>query len=78
MGKGEDMKHFENIDIKNLITIVALLLWVGISVYGLLNSEFKTIFDYFKEVFMMIVSFYLGTKVAKKETTNEETTNNYE
>lgn len=61
------MKAFENIDIKNVITIVALLVWVGTTTYGLLNGEFNTVFDYFKEVFMMVVSFYLGTKVAKNE-----------
>lgn len=72
------MKKFENIDIKNVITIIALLLWIGISVYGLLNGEFNTVFDYFKEVFMMIVSFYLGTKVAKTSVDAEPTSQDYE
>jgi len=70
--KGETMKLFENIDIKNVITIVALLLWIGTTVYGLFFGEFTTVFDYFKEVFMMIVSFYLGTKVQKGEADDNE------
>lgn len=61
----------KNVDIKNVITIVALILWIGVTAYGCFISEFNTVFDFFKECFLMVISFYLGTKSKAVEQSEE-------
>lgn len=57
----------KDIDVKTLITVVALILWITLTVVGFFFEEFSTVFDFFKEVFMMIISFYLGTKAKESK-----------
>jgi len=57
----------KNFDVKTLITFVALLLWVGFSVWGCYIGAFDSTFDFFKEVFLTIIAFYLGTQAKKRE-----------
>jgi len=57
----------KDIDVKTVITLVALVLWIATTVYGFVSGDFSTVFDFFKEVFMMIISFYLGTKAKENK-----------
>lgn len=72
------MKIFENVEIKNLISIVTMLVFVGVNVYGCIVGKFDEIFEFDKQIVMMVVSFFLGSKLAKseeKETYDNEPTN---
>ena len=61
----EKMKIFENVEIKNFITIVTMFVFIGINIFGCINGKFDVVFDFDTKVILMVVSFFLGTKVAK-------------
>ena len=62
----------KNWDVKTIITIVALVLWVGSTAFGFYAGQFDTVWDFFKQAFLMVISYYLGTKV-EKETKDDST-----
>lgn len=64
----EKSKIFENVEIKNFISIVTVLILVGVNVYGCICGKFDDIFEFDKQIIMMVFSFFLGTKIAKKDT----------
>ena len=77
------MKKFENIEIKNVITLVALIIWIGTTAYGVIIGEFNTVFEFFKTVFATIIAFFLGRQTGKTEAETEAvdpipTSDNYE
>lgn len=63
-------KLFERIEIKNCITVVALLLWIGGSVWGVMNGKFDDVFDFFKNEFAIIIGVYFGYQIKKNEKTD--------
>lgn len=54
--------------VKTIITMVALGLWIYVTLHGLVDGEF------FKTVFTMIISVYFGTQITKKDDNDENTT----
>jgi len=54
-------------DVKTVVTFTALLLWMATTVYGMITGEFEPVFEFFKTILTMVVSFYFGMKTGENK-----------
>ena len=62
----KENKLFENVEIKNLISIVAMVVFLGINVFGCVIGKFEDVFEFDKQIITVVVSFFLGSKLGSK------------
>jgi len=65
------MKLFENVEIKNLISIVSMVVFLGINVFGCVIGKFEDVFEFDKQIITVVVSFFLGSKLGNLDKKTE-------
>lgn len=61
------MEYIKNLlKVKSLVTLLLTFSYIYLSITGTLSDQFQTIY-------LMIISFYFGTQLSKKENNNDVT-----